>query len=179
MIFIRLIPKKVKRLFTYDPSVGDLIWRERPLYDFKTQRDCNAWNTRYANTKAGNINPQGYKVIRIDGVHYRSHRIIAYLMKGWNKTNMQIDHRYGNRSDNRLEMIRPATASNNVCNSKVYSSNKSGYKGVSFDKKSGKWKAKIAIKGKQYHLGLFDTAYEAHLAYEKAAKELHGKFRRT
>lgn len=172
------IPKKAKRLFAYNPKTGNLTWQPRPLLDFKSQRDCDAWNTRYANTEAGYINSQGYSVIKIDYVLYKSHRIIAYLMKGWNKTDMEIDHRYGNRSDNRLEMLRPATHDKNCYNKGLRSDNTSGYPGVTFDKNSGRWKAQITIDRKTKHLGLFDTAYEAHLAYEKAAKRLFGKFKR-
>lgn len=76
-------------------------------------------------------------------------------------------------------MIRPATHRNNGCNRKLNSNNKSGYPGVSFNKATGKWTAQIKINGKNKFLGRFNTAYEAHLAYEAAAKKLHGKFKRS
>lgn len=178
IIKFKSIPKKAKRLFDYEPSTGILYWRSRPLSDFKSKPQWKRWNTRFAGTEAGTINSYGYKVIRIDGIQYQAHRIIAYLVKGWNRTDKEIDHRYGNRSDNRLEMIRPATHSENGRSRKLHSNNTSGYKGVSFNKANGKWEARINIDGKQKHLGYFNTAYEAHLSYEKAAKKYFGKFRR-
>lgn len=102
-----------------------------------------------------------------------------FLMKNWNRIDLDIDHKYRNRSDNQLENIRAATPSNNMCNARIRSDNKSGYPGVSWDKLREKWRAQINIKGKSYYIGLFNTAYEAHLAYEKAAKELHGEFAKS
>lgn len=176
MTKIKPIPEIAKRLFAYEWTHGDLYWEHRPLHDFESERAWKIWNIKHAGKKAGYISSTGYVIVDIDGSLYRAHRIIAFIMKGWNRTDMHIDHRYGNRSDNRLEMIRPATRSENGCNTKLYSNNTSGYPGVTFDKATGKWKAQITVRGKHHYLGLFDTAYEAHLAYEKAAKKLHGNF---
>lgn len=51
--------------------------------------------------------------------------------------------------------------------------NKSGYRGVSLNKRTNRYAADITFKGKRYHLGEFDTAEEAHDAYLKAKEELH------
>ena len=51
--------------------------------------------------------------------------------------------------------------------------NKSGYRGVSLNKRTNRYAADITFKGKQHHLGEFDTADEAHDAYLKAKEELH------
>ena len=44
--------------------------------------------------------------------------------------------------------------------------NTSGYRGVVFDKDSGKWTSKICIFKKIHYLGRFDTAIEAAIAYD-------------
>jgi len=49
--------------------------------------------------------------------------------------------------------------------------NKSGYPGV-FQKKNGKWRAKIGFKGVIYHIGTFDTFEAAVAARKDAEKEL-------
>lgn len=60
-----------------------------------------------------------------------------------------------------------------------YSSNTSGYKGVSWHKKRKKWTAEIQADGRRKYLGLYTTAEEAHQAYQDAAKALHCEFART
>jgi hypothetical protein len=58
-------------------------------------------------------------------------------------------------------------------NRKLPITNKSGFRGVSPYKR--KWKAGISADGKVYHLGYFATKTEAAIAYNAAAKRLHGK----
>ena len=43
-------------------------------------------------------------------------------------------------------------------------------------RKSGKFRARIGIDGKKVCLGRFDTAQEAAMAYEAAAKRAYGEF---
>ena len=45
--------------------------------------------------------------------------------------------------------------------------------GVSAHKKTGKWKAYINLNWRQIHLGIFDTAEEAHAAYLTAKAVYH------
>ena len=54
--------------------------------------------------------------------------------------------------------------------------NKSGYRGVSLNKRTNRYVADITFKGKRHHLGEFDTAEEAHDAYLKAKEELHDPY---
>jgi len=56
--------------------------------------------------------------------------------------------------------------------------NKSGYRGVSFDKSRNKWHAEITVDWKKIHLGRFDTPEQAALAYNKAAIEQRGELAR-
>ena len=54
--------------------------------------------------------------------------------------------------------------------------NTTGYKGVSYHKKAGKFRAYIVVNGKQIHLGLFDTAEQAAQKYAEAAQLFYGAF---
>ena len=104
------------------------------------------------------------------------HRIIAEKA-GLDMSN-EIDHKDGDRVNNLLSNLRPATHSQNQMNSKAYSNNTSGYKGVTWCKKLKKWQARIQINGIRNHLGYFNTAKEAYAAYCQAAKIYHREFAR-
>jgi len=65
--------------------------------------------------------------------------------------------------------VKWGTYSEQGHNQRLRNTNTSGYKGVSYRKDIQKWAAAIAYEGKQYHLGLYDTAKEAALAYNEAA----------
>lgn len=87
-----------------------------------------------------------------------------------------VDHIHHNTLDNRRSEIRLATSSQNQHNQGVCSRNTSGYKGVRYDPERKKWVAMIGHENKRYNLGRFATALEAALAYDQAARELHGEF---
>lgn len=91
---------------------------------------------------------------------------------------IDIDHRDGNSLNNRRANLRLATHAQNQHNRKAYATNTSGYKGVSYYRPTGKWVARIELKGKCKGLGYFFTPEAAHAAYIAAAKELHGEFAR-
>jgi AP2-like factor, euAP2 lineage len=50
----------------------------------------------------------------------------------------------------------------------------SKYKGVSWDRQRGKWRAQIKYHGKHIHLEYCDSEVRAALVYDAAAQELHG-----
>ncbi len=92
---------------------------------------------------------------------------------------LAIDHINNNPADTRLENLRRATQAQVTRNSRIRKNNKSGYKGVSYDQKSGRYQAKITTDRQQTHLGRFLSARKAALAYDRAAVRLHGEFART
>ncbi len=86
------------------------------------------------------------------------------------------DHINGDGLDNRRSNLREATVSENGHNRRRDSDGQSGFKGVSWHARSGKWQALIRANGPQRFLGYFATAGEAARAYDAAARELHGSF---
>ncbi len=100
----------------------------------------------------------------------KMHRLIMGLPDG------EIDHRDGNSLNNRRCNLRVATRSQNECNKGKPRNNTSGFRGVSFFKPHGKWKAQIVLNGKARHLGYFATPEEAHAAYVAARPIFHGEF---
>lgn len=118
----------------------------------------------------------GYLRAWVDGKTQSLHRIIAERMEF--HISDQIDHIDGNKLNNQRNNLRSATSSQNAINSKKPKNNTSGYKGVSWSKKSKKWRAQICFEGKQIHLGFFDDSKDAANAYDKAALKYFGEFAR-
>jgi hypothetical protein len=101
------------------------------------------------------------------------HRLLTVAPSG-----LDVDHADGDGLNNRRANLRLATKSQNICNQRVRSDNRSGLKGVSLNAR-GKWQANIAKGGRQRFLGAFATPEEAHAAYCAASAEIHKEFGRT
>lgn len=124
---------------------------------------------------AGIENSNGYLEIIINRFRYRAHRL-AWLYCFGEFPVGQLDHIDNNRTNNSLDNLREATNLENSYNKGVNKLNTTGYKGVSLDKRSNRYRAYITDKGKQRSLGYYATAIEASIAYNDAAKLLHGEF---
>jgi AP2 domain len=89
----------------------------------------------------------------------------------------RIDHWNGNGLDNRRENLRPCSSTQNHQNIRdLYANNKSGFKGVHFDRARSRWVAQIRVNGKQRFLGRFPSAEQAAAAYDSAAKKFFVEF---
>lgn len=80
----------------------------------------------------------------------------------------EVDHINGKPNDNRKFNLRKVIHSQNAKNIKIFSSNKSGYKGVNWNKLEKKWKSMICVDGNAIHLGTFDSKEKAILARKEA-----------
>jgi len=125
---------------------------------------------------AGSLNGRGYLYTRINSKKYLTHRIIFLMHHGY--LPYCLDHIDGNKINNRIENLRPATTSENCRNSRIGKNNTSGFKGVSWYAPCKKWKARLMINKKEKYIGLFKTLEEAVEAVKKAREELHGEFAR-
>lgn len=101
------------------------------------------------------------------------HRFLTDCPQGW-----VVDHYNGDGLDNRRENLRVCTVAQNMANQRLSRANKSGYKGVSWNKEKRKWVAKIKANGEQKQLGRFHTKEEAATAYNHAAISLFGEYAR-
>lgn len=97
-----------------------------------------------------------------------------YIMN--NPVGFVVDHINGNTLDNRKENLRVCTNSQNSSNQKIRKNNQYGLKGISFDRRRGKWYARIKSNNVTKYLGSFYSRYDAALAYNKASKLIHKEF---
>lgn len=131
------------------------------------------------NKVAWYIDHRGYAVHSPPRVKGKARRVVAMHREvmGLKPGDPQhVDHRFGIKADNRKSELRLCDNTRNHWNMKNRSDNTSGYKGVFWSKKAGRWAASICAHQNRFWLGLFDTPEEAHAAYCKAAVEFHGEF---
>lgn len=89
-----------------------------------------------------------------------------------------VDHIDGDGLNNLDNNLRLCTTQENNHNTPRRLDNASGFKGVSFFRRDGTWRAQIQSGGRNMHLGYFETPREAARAYDTAALECFGDFSR-
>jgi len=89
---------------------------------------------------------------------------------------MVVDHIDGNRANACRSNLRICTRHENQFNLRKRRTGHSRFKGVTFHKPMGKWKAQYRFKGRLYHIGYFDDEVEAARAYDYAAVGVFGEF---
>lgn len=104
--------------------------------------------------------------------HIALHRQIMKPPQG-----MDIDHINGDPLDNRRCNLRVCTRGQNLSNRPKHRGVSSIYKGVRRARK--KWLASIKHDNVTTRIGLFETEIEAAIAYDNAAREIHGEFAYT
>lgn len=130
------------------------------------------------------IGKKGYVEIRIKGVLYYGHRLAWFYMKGvWpvdaEGKPIRVDHDNTIKHDNTWTNLRLVTNAQNAMNTKVMSTNTSGYKGVSFHEIMGKYRATLKVKGEYVCVGYHDDPREAAILYDEAALQFYGEFAKT
>ncbi len=137
-----------------------------------------SWWGRVTNTKTGRILKPGTSgpgylfVILSKNGKVKLHYIHKLVAREWVPNPAEkrcVDHVDSDKTNNNHENLRWATLSENSRNMKKHKDGSSDFKGVSFEKNTGKWRARILLPGRQLHLGCFTSEREAAKAYNAAA----------
>lgn len=146
------------------------VYREGALYWAKPQRGVRRGRP------AGCRYADGYHWVYINKVKYSRHRLVYAYFHG-DPGSLEIDHINRLRGDDRIENLRAVTRRQNKYNVSNTKANRSGHKGVAWDKANSKWIVHINTPDSHAKfLGRFTSKHEAIAAYQKAAQEIHGEF---
>lgn len=151
------------------------------------------------NLVKGTIDNEGYLVCRLNRKNHKMHRLVNLAFNpSWDITDISvdnsIDHINGDKADNRIANLRVATHSQNHCNTKARSDNRTGLKNICpWYSKSGDvwyWRVRVNIQGKR-HQSLFragdgrppsvlpDVPQNVIDCRDEMLRKFHGKFARV
>lgn len=154
----------VKMGYIYNPETGDIIGPGGKKLNWIYKKDPNKAYLR--------IHLQVSKKDEDGQVWWTRYMIAGHMFAWWwvygeilEYPKFVIDHINGDKTDNRISNLRKVTQSQNQWNSRGDSK---GY-----TKKGEKFLARIAVKGKDIKLGLYETEKEAAEAYLEAKKKYH------
>lgn len=150
---------QIRHLLHYEPDTGTFTWRNSPKSRVRI------------GDIAGCTDSSGYRQISISGKKRLAHRLAWLYVHGYWPT-LFIDHINGIRDDNRLANLRECTNQENKHNLHVVKG-VSSHMGVSRNKASGSWQAKISVNNRSIHLGCFESEEAAASAYQAAKAEYH------
>jgi hypothetical protein len=117
------------------------------------------------------VSTKGYALAHIYGTNKNIH-MHKLIHPGRN----QVDHIDRNKLNNRKNNLRDATNQQNAMNQGLRTNNKSGVRGVCWNKNKSCWDAEIMKNGIKYHLGHFKEKEIAINTREQAEIKLFGDF---
>lgn len=156
----------LNRLLTYDPETGH-FWRKTRHGGGKLDRP------------AGCAHVRGYWSVKVKGQRILAHRL-AWKMHYGEEPPDHIDHRNGDKADNRAENLRAAEHFENHANvSTSRSDSTTGRRGVNvctYSDGSTYYQARAQVRGKRINLGLFSRPEYAEAAYRIFRTAIDGDF---
>lgn len=153
-----LTAEALRELLSYDPANGEFRWKR---------------SRARTGMVAGVVRCNGYRVIVIGKLQFLAHRLAwLYMTGGWPL--MAVDHRNGDRDDNRWHNLREASTGENLQNQRhAHKRNVGGVLGVSWCAERDNWRAMIMVNGKRHFLGRYKNKDDAEQAYLRAKVDLH------
>lgn len=161
---IEITQELLRELLCYEPDTGIFTWRQRDKKWFKHEASWKRWNTRYAGKRAGNLvtDTEGYQLRQVNVFKktIAAHRAAWVYMAGL-PIPEEIDHKNRDAKDNRWENLRASDRSANSKNRSLNRTSRSGFMGVSWHSRTGKWRATCKIDGVTHSMGYFSDPEEA------------------
>lgn len=162
-----LVHAEVIRDIDYNPLTGVFTWKVKPN---KNKQKGDVIGGRPTNT--------GYLRARYKKKLFFQHRLAWFYVYGVWPVRL-IDHKNGNKADNRIDNLREASHTDNKANIKLRQDNKAGYKGVSWSSRDKYYLVQLSYEGKRMTIGYFHDLQEAADAYDKAAIQYFGEYALT
>jgi HNH endonuclease len=154
-----LTQQVVKEHFEYKD--GFLYWKK-----------CNS-NRVSPGKRVDSFDSKGYIQTMLFGKRQRAHRLIYLYHHG--VLPKFIDHIDGNRANNKIENLRPATASENQHNRKARTTNKIGIKNISWSTRDKVWTVGLNVNG----TCVFKKSFQDLELAELVAQEVRDKYHKT
>lgn len=155
-----LTQEELKKYVTYDPVDG--LFRSTGI--------------KYSNKKQGDVvgtlhKTKGYIYLAVKHKTYRAHRLAFLYMIG-TLPEQQVDHINQIKSDNRWINLRDVSGAVNSQNKPLYRTNKSGHKGVVWNKNRLKWQVNCRANKTTVYGGLHEDKEAAILLAATIYSEL-------
>lgn len=135
--------------------------------EWRTARTETCWNW------TGAKHSGGYGQIRFGGKALYAHRVAWELANGPIPARMVIDHTCHNRMCVRPSHMHAVTSKQNGENLELSKANRSGVRGVHWDKRRNKWCARVTHNGVGFAAGSYDSLPEAESAVINLRNQLH------
>lgn len=150
-----------RSLLKYDSETGSMVW-------------LRSKGAAAGGASAGHRDARyGYTYVCIFGRRYAAHRL-AWLMTYGKWPDGEIDHKNGDRTDDRIANLRDVPHAVNTQNVRAaHRRSVTGLLGVRPYHRSGRFEACISVKRQHRSLGVFDTPEAAHAVYLAAKRRLH------
>lgn len=154
-------------------KVSDMDYERVSAYKWHAQKTGHSGGYRvkrnfWIPSKTKKTNIRAYGRNRTVNGYYKSVFLHRFILNPPDK--MLVDHINGDAVDNRRENLRIVNSTQNCMNSSPRYNSRSGFRGVTWDSQTRKWRAIITYGGKTKSLGRFKDIAEAMNARVDAEK---------
>lgn len=160
----------LRAVLSYNRETGFFYWKE----------DRRGYG---GGVKAGELAGRlrdGYVIIRHCDIDYRAHVLAYWFIRRKDvPEGFDIDHEDRNRSNNRWSNLRLLTRANNIHNADPSRANRTGQIGVSWNRKKGRYLARLTVNTKVHCLGEFAEYEDAVKARRNAEIKYLGEVMTT